>query len=55
MNKLLKIVFSIAIFSGAAVVSDLNVIEDARAEGTSIWATGSESEVSELDRELSSE
>lgn len=54
MKKLAYGTLALAIFAGAAVVSDVRLINEARAECTSIWASCSESEVSELSSELES-
>lgn len=52
MKKFIYATMALAVFAGAAVVSDVALIDEARAECTSTWAGCSESEVSELQREL---
>ena len=52
MKKLTYAALSLAIFAGAAIVSEVPLVEEARAECSSIWASCSESETSELQSEL---
>lgn len=55
MKKLGYFAFALTVFAGAAALSGTPLIDEARADCTSIWATCSESDVNELDRELSSD
>ncbi len=52
MKKFTYATLALAIFAGAAIVSEVPLVEEARAECSSIWASCSESETSELQSEL---
>ena len=52
MKNALYITLGLAIFAGAVGVSDVRLVDEARAECSSVWATCSESETTELQREL---
>lgn len=55
MKKISHLIIGLAIFAGAAGVSEVRLVDEARAECTDIHGTCSETEWSELDRELSAD
>ena len=52
MKNLTYAAIGLVIFAGAVGVSNVRVVNEAHADCTSIWATCSESDTSELSAEL---